>query len=74
MATIGGDLKTDDGSLLHAVVKTPVLRFPDDLHARLDAAAGVIHLRSSSRVGRSDLGANRRRVAKLRAVYLKELG
>ena len=71
---LGGVLKADTGSVLHAVFRTPVLRFPDDLHARLDGGAGVIHLRSASRVGRSDLGANRRRMGKLRAAYLQRLG
>ena len=74
VADLGGDFKTDADFALHAVVKTPVLRFPDDLHARLDGGGGVIHVRSASRVGRSDLGANRRRVEKLRAAYLQELG
>ena len=69
VADLGGDVRSDTGTLLHAVFKTPVLRFPDDLHARLDEATGLIHLRSQSRVGRSDLGANRTRVEKLRAQY-----
>ena len=67
----GASIESDTGVLSHAVFRTPVLRFPDDLFARLDAAGGVIHLRSSSRVGRSDLGANRRRVEKIRAALLK---
>lgn len=74
VSDLGGTLHSDDGAVLHAVFKTPVLRFPDDLLARRDDAAGVIHLRSSSRVGRSDLGANRKRVEKLRAAYLAGAG
>ena len=71
---LGGTVESDSGSLMHAVFKTPVLRFPDDLHARSDAEAKVIQVRSSSRVGRSDLGANRRRVERLREAYTKRLG
>ena len=71
---LGGAIQSDTGTLLHAVFRTPVLRFPDDLLARLDAGAGVIQIRSSSRVGRSDLGANRRRVEKLRAAYAPRSG
>ncbi|NNJ24944.1 DUF1499 domain-containing protein [Alienimonas chondri] len=74
IADLGGDLQSDDGAVLHAVFKTPVLRFPDDLFARLDGEAGVLHVRSSSRVGRSDLGANGRRMEKLRTAYLKQAG
>ena len=50
----------------HFVFRTPLLGFADDLELRLDAGAGLIHVRSSSRVGRSDLGANERRVERLR--------
>ncbi|MEM9701491.1 MAG: DUF1499 domain-containing protein [Planctomycetota bacterium] len=42
--------------------------------ARLDGEAGMIHLRSSSRVGHSDLGANRHRTAALRAAYRGRVG
>ena len=47
----------------------PLLRFRDDLELQLDATAGVIHLRSCSRVGRSDLGTNRRRVEAIRGAF-----
>lgn len=51
---------------LHAEVATAVLGFVDDLECLLDARARVIHVRSASRVGYSDLGVNRRRVELLR--------
>lgn len=50
-------------------VTTPLLRFVDDLEFLVDTKEGVIHVRSASRVGRSDLGANRRRVESIRAQY-----
>ena len=43
-----------------------VLVFVDDVHLRFDDAAGAVHVRSASRVGRNDLGVNRRRLARLR--------
>ena len=52
---------------LHAVARSALFRFADDVELRLDAAAGRIDVRSASRLGRSDLGVNRRRVEKLRA-------
>ena len=52
---------------LHAVARSALFRFADDVELRLDADAGRIDVRSASRVGRSDLGVNRRRVEKLRA-------
>jgi uncharacterized protein (DUF1499 family) len=56
----------DKGNYLHAEFTTPLLRFVDDVEFLLDADAGVIHVRSASRVGHSDLGANRKRVEQLR--------
>lgn len=55
-------------------ITTRVLRFVDDLELVLDAKAQVIHLRSASRLGHSDLGANRKRVDALRAAYLAARG
>jgi len=69
----GGELVLVTGSYLAATFKTPLLGFVDDLEARLDEATGVIHLRSASRVGRSDLGANRARLERLTAAYTAEL-
>ena len=63
----------DDG-YLHAVFKTRLLRFRDDFEARLDVEAGVIQVRSASRLGYSDLGANRRRVEEIRAAFQAAMG
>ncbi len=46
---------------------TPWLRFIDDLEWWVDAQARVIHVRSASRIGHSDLGANRARVERIRS-------
>jgi uncharacterized protein (DUF1499 family) len=48
---------------------TALFRFTDDIELLLDAAGGVIHLRSASRVGYSDLGVNRRRIEVIRENY-----
>lgn len=59
---------------LHAEVRTRLLRFVDDLEFLLAPAEGCIHVRSASRVGYSDLGANRRRVESLRRLLDKVRG
>lgn len=56
-----------DPTYAHLVFTTSLLRFRDDLELRLDEAAGKIHVRSASRVGHSDLGANRARVERIRS-------
>ncbi len=58
-----------DDQYLHAECTSLLLRFVDDVEFRFDASANVIHVRSASRIGRSDLGANRKRVEGLRAKW-----
>jgi uncharacterized protein (DUF1499 family) len=53
---------------LHAEATSLIFRFVDDVDAILDKDAGVIHIRSASRVGYSDFGVNRKRVEGLRAI------
>lgn len=66
-------LETREPGYFHAVYKTRWLRFRDDFEARLDAEAGVIHVRSASRLGYSDLGMNARRVKNLRERFAEVL-
>ncbi len=56
-----------DASYIYAQCTTQLLKFTDDLEFVLDKAAGVIHVRSASRIGRKDLGANRARMEQIRA-------
>lgn len=51
---------------LHAEFTSAVFRFVDDVEFLIDPATQVIHFRSASRVGYSDLGANRRRMEEVR--------
>lgn len=51
---------------IDSVFTTPVLRFKDDVSFEVDSSAAKIHFRSASRVGHSDLGANRKRLESLR--------
>lgn len=62
-------LERRDGDYAHAVFVTRLLRFRDDVELRLDAEARRIHVRSASRLGYSDLGANRKRVEALREAF-----
>jgi uncharacterized protein (DUF1499 family) len=57
---------TVDDDYLHATFASRVFGFVDDVEFRVDAAAGVIQVRSASRVGYGDMGVNRRRVEDLR--------
>ncbi len=54
---------------LYVAYTTSLLRFVDDVEFWLDPVGGVIHVRSASRVGQSDFGANRARIEALRAKF-----
>ncbi len=56
---------------VYAQARTRWLGFVDDLEFWVHPGAGVIELRSASRLGREDFGANRARIESIRAAYLK---
>jgi len=62
---------TVSDSYLHAEVTSAIFRFVDDLEFLVDDAAKVIHVRSASRMGYSDLGVNRKRVEQIRLRWLE---
>lgn len=56
-----------EGNYLYAEFTSRLLGFVDDVEFLYDPAAGVTHVRSASRLGYSDLGANRSRIEDIRA-------
>lgn len=52
---------------LYAEFRSKLLGFVDDVEFAFDEKAGLLHVRSSSRLGRRDFGVNRARVESLRA-------
>jgi uncharacterized protein (DUF1499 family) len=60
---------TNSGRYLYAQCTTLLLRFTDDVEFLQDDANKVIHVRSSSRVGRKDFGVNRARVETIRKAF-----
>jgi uncharacterized protein (DUF1499 family) len=56
----------NDESFIQAVVTTATMRFKDDVQLQFVAADETIQVRSSSRLGYSDMGANAARVEDLR--------
>ncbi len=66
VAVLGGAVESADSNYLHATFRSRLFRFVDDVEFRLDPGANVIHVRSASQAGRSDLGVNRRRVERIR--------
>ena len=58
---------------LYAEFRSKLMGFVDDVEFLADPAAGVVHVRSASRLGRRDFGVNRNRVEALRAILEKRL-
>jgi uncharacterized protein (DUF1499 family) len=57
------------GYYLHAEYESDWLKFVDDVEVVIKD--GLIHIRSASRLGHSDLGVNTERLEKIKAVYAK---
>lgn len=60
------EITLNDSNFVHAVAKTQTLGFQDDVQLLFLPDEQLIQVRSSSRVGLSDLGTNARRVETLR--------
>jgi uncharacterized protein (DUF1499 family) len=54
---------------IYAEFTTAIMGFVDDVEFYLDKSQNVIHVRSASRLGQSDLGANRKRVEEIRVNF-----
>jgi uncharacterized protein (DUF1499 family) len=60
-------VEQETDNYLYAEFTIPVVGFVDDVEFLLDKDAKVIHVRSASRLGESDLGVNRKRIETIRA-------
>jgi uncharacterized protein (DUF1499 family) len=68
---MGGSVQAEDSRYLAATFTSSFFRFVDDLEIRVDVEQKIIHLRSASRVGRSDRGVNKKRLEQLKSLYHK---
>ena len=71
---LDGTIVDERDGFLWATFTSRIFRFVDDMEFRLVADAGVIQLRSGSRVGKSDMGVNRERVERLRKLFEQRQG
>ncbi|MCR2747369.1 DUF1499 domain-containing protein [Limnobacter parvus] len=63
---LGGDVDYSDENYLASTFTSDLFGFVDDVEFRVDQGSGLLHVRSASRVGYSDLDANRKRVEQIR--------
>ncbi len=66
---IGGKITIEEEAYIAASFTSTFFGFVDDLECRNDMANHTIHLRSASRVGHSDFGANRERVELISTLF-----
>ena len=66
---IGGEITVEEEAYIAATFTSTFFGFVDDLECRNDKASHTIHLRSASRVGHSDFGANRKRVELISSLF-----
>lgn len=63
----GATVIRHEGNYLHAEFRSKLMGFVDDVEFTCDEKAGVLHVRSASRLGRRDYAVNRKRVEALRS-------
>lgn len=62
------NIVSSEANYLYAEFTTPIMGFVDDVEFLQDRGGGLTHVRSASRLGYSDLGANRDRIERIRAL------
>ena len=67
----GNAIKSETENYVYSVFTSRLMRFKDDVEFYIDESAQLVHFRSASRVGHSDLGANRKRYQAFKKLYLK---
>ena len=63
---LGGDVNFSNDQYMASTFTSDLFGFVDDVEFRVDQGSGLLNVRSASRVGYSDLDANRKRVEQLR--------
>jgi uncharacterized protein (DUF1499 family) len=66
------EILSQNSYYIHVVFTTIFMKYKDDVEFRFDDENHVIHVKSASRVGYSDLGKNKSRIDSLRKKYLKQ--
>ncbi|MCB9072774.1 MAG: DUF1499 domain-containing protein [Bdellovibrionaceae bacterium] len=65
-------IEKEEPNYLHVTFKSAIFGFVDDVEFYLDDNSHLVHFRSASRVGYSDLGVNRSRMENIIKLYGKK--
>jgi uncharacterized protein (DUF1499 family) len=66
-ASAGAQVISAEGDYLYAQFTTTLMKYTDDVEFWFDRSAGVVQVRSASRLGQKDFAANRKRIEAIRA-------
>ena len=66
---MGGEIQSETDSYLTTTFTSGFFRFVDDVEIRVDTKASLLHVRSASRAGYSDMGVNQIRVEEIRSLF-----
>lgn len=67
--SLGGVLQVERDGYLAYTFTSAIFRYVDDVEIRFDADNNALHLRSASRVGYSDLNANKQRIESIKRAF-----
>ncbi|MHA2939332.1 DUF1499 domain-containing protein [Vibrio sp. RC27] len=66
------EIEEESDTYLYVIFTTDLMKYRDDVEFWIDEANGVVHFRSASRAGYSDMGLNRKRYEALAALYAEK--
>lgn len=66
---MGGSIVDESEDYFASTFESGTFGFVDDFEIRIDTRKKLIHIRSASRVGHSDMGVNRKRIELLKKLY-----
>lgn len=70
LASLGNnEISQERSDYIYTVFTTPLMRYHDDVEIYMDNDARLVHFRSQSRAGYSDMGVNRKRYEAFREYY-----
>ena len=63
------EVQVKENNYIYTIFTTPTMKYHDDVEVLLDESAQLVHFRSQSRAGYSDMGVNRKRYEKFSKLY-----
>ncbi|KIL48776.1 hypothetical protein KP77_19870 [Jeotgalibacillus alimentarius] len=66
-------IKNENDQMVYAIATSSFFKFKDDIDFLFSDEEQVIHYRSASRVGYSDMGVNKKRMNTIRELYMEEI-